>query len=439
MRKEINSDRSGIFMFGYIKNDSTYLTDVSRLVGADVSTADLENGINTAYANSDEINFCYDPSGNLQRTAFDPKRTCRYAINTGIIAPNPGYNPDKIYAVFFKDAYGSWSGVKFLKEYQLDNFLNSYHLGNISFRNYSEANAFIKNLHGILLPGETWHFKANASSDFRPKTEYDILQSYLQHTFEKLLQDNNDSDSKNFGKIIFSADQRYALFNSGLLNKFAEDIRLVGEVRGNVGNNFSFSSPQIAKSKVDLIRAYGFQTNFDFPDVVSYFDDDLDEIMFDPMVEIDLSYDRLKHIIDDGAKGNRFSEKYREKYDKGDLPSITSSLKAAIDNSRKIARRNYKYVVPQYRSAKYGEDGKIQFLMPIYLDTQYGEKPDFALVLNRERMPDNTCYYTPETILELSMAYNNARVICKPDDTWLNPSTIDSPPMSVEDEIKAES
>lgn len=31
--------------------------------------------------------------------------------------------------------------------------------------------------------------------------------------------------------------------------------------------------------------------------------------------------------------------------------------------------------------------------------------------------------YTPETIIELSGAYNNARVIAKPDYTWLGAIT----------------
>ena len=62
--------------------------------------------------------------------------------------------------------------------------------------------------------------------------------------------------------------------------------------------------------------------------------------------------------------------------------------------------------------------------MPIYLETQYNRQADFALVLNDDRIGD-THYYTPETVLELSWAYNNARVICKPDDTWLSPSQIE--------------
>jgi hypothetical protein len=182
-----------------------------------------------------------------------------------------------------------------------------------------------------------------------------------------------------------------------------------------------------------LMRNYNFAAAdlSPYPDVVEFFHC-LDDIIYDSKVEIDLSFDDLTHIIEDGAKRNRFTEKYTVLYEKEDLPAITSTLIAAIDNARKIAKRNYKYVVPQYRSERRGEPGKIQFLMPIYLDRQYGERPDFALVLNIVVMPDGTRFYTPETILELPWAYNNARVICKPEDTWLNPATIDSPPFEVD-------
>lgn len=44
----------------------------------------------------------------------------------------------------------------------------------------------------------------------------------------------------------------------------------------------------------------------------------------------------------------------------------------------------------------------------------------FLLVLNPSKN-----FYIPETILELSWAYSNARVICKPDETWLKPERIE--------------
>lgn len=429
MRKDFSSDNSGVFALGYIQNQSLYLSNLCDLLGTNINEEDLGKNIRQAYLDEDELNFYYDSNGNLQSGEFDEKITSRYAIYTGYNVPNsnPSYADAKVYALFLKDRYGKWTGVKFYTEYKMRNMLNSYRFGAISFRNFSEANTFITMLESKLLPGETWKFKAADTEDYRPKTAYDILQSYLQYVFEKLLEDYDKVSSKNFNKIIISSDNKYALFNTGLLNKFAQDIYLVGSVYFRKNKIISFSNPEIAPSKVELIRNYGFSNAqlTPYPGVVEFFHS-LDDIIYNPEIEIDISADRLSHIIEDGAKRNRFTEKYKILYEKGDLPSITSTLETAIDNAKKIAKRNYKYVVPQYRSSRYEEDGKIQFLMPIYLDRQYGERPDFALVLNIEALPDGTKLYTPETILELSWAYNNARVICKPEDTWLNPKTIES-------------
>lgn len=429
MRKEFSSSNSGVFALGFIQNQPSYLTNLSSLLGTNISESDLGKNIRQAYLDEDEINYYYDANGNLQNGDFDENSTSRYAIYTGYKIPktSSSYSDEKVYALFQKDRYGKWNGVKFYTEYKMKNMLNAYRFGLISFRNFSEANTFITMLESKLLPGETWKFKSADAQDFRPKTAYDILQSYLQYVFEKLLEDFDNPSSKNYKKILISSDNKHALFNTGLLNRFAQDIYLVGDVFLTSGKITSFSNPEIAPSKVDLIRNYGF-TNSEltpYPGVVEFFQN-LDDIIYDSEIEIDMSADRLSHIIDDGAARNRFAEKYKHLYEKGDLPSITSTLETAIENARKIAKRNYKYVVPQYRSSRYGDEGKIQFLMPIYLDRQYGERPDFALVLNIEVMPDGTKLYTPETILELSWAYNNARVICKPEDTWLNPQTIDS-------------
>lgn len=429
MRKDFSSDNDGVFALGYIQNQSIYLNDLCSILGRKITEADLGKNISRAYLDEDELNFYYDSNGNLQNGEFDEKITSRYAIYTGYNIPNtnPVYGDEKVYALFLKDRYGKWNGVKFMTEYRIRNMLNAYRFGAISFRNFSEANTFITMLESKLLPGETWKFKTADTQDYRPKTAYDILQSYLQYVFEKLLEDYDNVSSKNHKKIIISSDNKYALFNTGLLNKFAQDIYLVGSIFTKNNKITSFSNPEIAPSKVELIRNYGFSNSqlTPYPGVVEFFHS-LDDIIYNPEIEIDISADRLSHIIEDGAKRNRFTEKYRILYEKGDLPSITSTLETAIDNAKKIAKRNYKYVVPQYRSSRYGEDGKIQFLMPIYLDRQYGERPDFALVLNIEALPDGTKLYTPETILELSWAYNNARVICKPEDTWLNPQTIES-------------
>ena len=112
-----------------------------------------------------------------------------------------------------------------------------------------------------------------------------------------------------------------------------------------------------------------------------------------------------------------------------------------LNNSIKIAcmmaQRNYKYVIPQYRPAgveyvggkKIQHEGQIQFLMPIYLSADYFSPPDFALVLSRK-----DGFYVPETILLLPWAYNNARILCKPDNSWLTPSAINPEDLLLDEE-----
>lgn len=57
----------------------------------------------------------------------------------------------------------------------------------------------------------------------------------------------------------------------------------------------------------------------------------------------------------------------------------------------------------------------------VVITTHLLYKPDFALILTPDKENE---YYTPETILPLDAVYQNARLIAKPDDTWLNPDTI---------------
>jgi len=78
----------------------------------------------------------------------------------------------------------------------------------------------------------------------------------------------------------------------------------------------------------------------------------------------------------------------------------------ARNNIKVIA--NYKLAVPQYFN------GKIQLLIPLYFSKE--EKPDLTLVLTKM-----DGYYQAHTCLTMEMAYNNARLIAKPDSSWLVP------------------
>lgn len=87
-----------------------------------------------------------------------------------------------------------------------------------------------------------------------------------------------------------------------------------------------------------------------------------------------------------------------------------SLIDGAIRSVKKRIEANYKTIVPQFYK------GKIQLLAPLYLTNP--DKPDLALVLS---MSDDKTVYYGHTCLTTEMAYNNARLIARPDSYWLQP------------------
>lgn len=400
----------------------TYLYNLLDNEHSDIETfkENLNENIDNSYNKGDILYFSYDDSSNpIKQESYSEEKTVTFAVYSGF----EDSNGKKLYAQYFKSLQG-WKGVYFNAEYQIWNHLNVYRIGKITFKNYDQANNFIIGLHNELLPGEIWKYSEPAKTGFRKKTEYEILESYLRTVFAALLQEVNCPNSLNYGKIKFSKDNKYALFNTGLLSKFATDIILIGEVfpKNRTSNDrFYISNPTILKRGKTELQEKGFNASDANVDMVSFFDR-VSQIVYDATAKVDTDdIEKLHHCIEDGIMRNRFPQKCKEQYENGELEDLTDTLIKAIRRSERIARRNYKYVVPQYRVTT--TENKIQFLMPIYMSSNYDELPDFALVLS-ESMIDGQKFYKPETVLELSWAYNNARVICKPDNMWLNPEKI---------------
>ncbi len=130
------------------------------------------------------------------------------------------------------------------------------------------------------------------------------------------------------------------------------------------------------------------------------------------------------HIFEDGVERKRLP-KYDEEYQRcKDNPEAKNMLLAriardfdsAIQRAKLLAERNYKLAVPQF----WRETGEIQFLLPIYLgELEEADRPQCALALSLDRS-GRVPYYRGATILTLDMAYNNARLIAKPDVFWLD-------------------
>ncbi len=83
--------------------------------------------------------------------------------------------------------------------------------------------------------------------------------------------------------------------------------------------------------------------------------------------------------------------------------------KAAVEAVKQRARRNYKTAVPQLHR------GEIQLVLPLSLDGSGAAH--LALVIRRAGND-----YIGETILPLSWAVQNARLLARPDRDWLVPT-----------------
>jgi len=249
------------------------------------------------------------------------------------------------------------------------------------FPNYDKSIAFLAER---LADKEAWDF-----SDSTAKNN-SILKNYLEFTFRKLQQEQ---------KIAFTSDNKFSCFNTGLVTENLEDIFAFFEENKSTKKDYTtpfYFKAFLKKSNPDILKHFSNA----IPDVANFFEKP-ELLIFNP--KYDLIPD-LDHIIGDNLM------RFPNHLQKADDAELRRQLVGAIDEVRKKVRSNYKIAVPQYY------DNKIQLLLPLCL-TSGSPNPDLALVVHR--LNDNT--YTARTCLTLKMAYNNARLIVKPQSNWLKP------------------
>jgi hypothetical protein len=214
--------------------------------------------------------------------------------------------------------------------------------------------------------------------EYPGKRENFILKNYLKYTFIKL-QDEN--------KITTTDD--YVLFNTGLFTPLYDPIYIYGELNKNPDS---------------LSKWYfkGFMTAYDLgefgiyelPDRADYFSDP-SQLIFDPTLKINVQYD---HILKDANNLERIQSINSN--------NIQALLIGEIDKVKKKVAANYQIAIPQWFQ------NKIQLLLPLCLED--GITPDIALAVTKKNG-----YYQGHTCITLDMAYNNARLIAKPENNWL--------------------
>lgn len=217
---------------------------------------------------------------------------------------------------------------------------------------------------------------------FSGKNDNSILKNYMKYTYAKLEEEN---------KVIRTTD--YTLFNTGLFTSLYEPIYVYGEVNGTDTADWKFK---------------GFYTEYELgnlgisqlPERANYFEDP-SLLIFNTNCKINVQYG---HILEDEENKKRLDSIT------GNINNIASLLKGEIETMKRKIAANYKLAVPQYFN------GKIQLLLPLCLAD--GETPDLALVVTKNSTGN---FYQGHTCLTMEMAYNNARLIAKPESNWLLP------------------
>ncbi len=265
---------------------------------------------------------------------------------------------------------------------------------------------------------ERWYYK-----DQNPNFPYPILSSYLHYTFYKLSQERN--------KILKT--EKYAVFNTGLVDNRYEPIFALFEKNSTYTQPWKlvdFCIPGEGYAGKELVRNFR-----ETPKRAHYFSD-VSDMLYDTRAgepELD-----MRHILLDNAGRlplNFLSENppkdfilknpdiltienriqyYKDlaqaiEKDTKTYRNLTNRLKDAISLAIKRIEWNFKTAIPMY----YPTMDKMSLLLPLSLVDD--EIVDVALVVEKTKSGN----YIGHTILPLNWAYNNARLVARPDSDWL--------------------
>lgn len=216
---------------------------------------------------------------------------------------------------------------------------------------------------------------------------HQILRNYINHTFMRLMELHSEDPSINY---IYE-DSQWLCFDTGLFtNNFESIYALLSP------NDPGYSSRWKLKGFYKK-SAYELRKIPKLPIRASYFDN-FEDLIYDTRLDLRVNID---HILDDEENKKRIPMQYRES---ANLPMMFMGL--ALEYAKIRIKENYKAAVPQYFN------GKVQFLIPISLGDP--SVVDLSLAVGKEGG-----IYTGHTCLTLDMAYNNARLIAKPESDWL--------------------
>jgi cold shock CspA family protein len=275
-----------------------------------------------------------------------------------------------------------------------------------------------------------------------PRNEYPILDNYLTYTFFKLKQEKRVLEFKD-GNV------GWATFNTGLVDRLYDPIYALFASNDRPQPAWKFSDfcvPGKGPSGKKLTEIFD-----PLPEPATYFSSNFD-MLLDTTKDVHVDYE---HVILDGVNRDRFPAEFLARHvPKGfqwrDYPKLqrvdrqgylaalsqaiehdlqcTRAIKNRLEDAKALAEKrtrwNFKTAIPQY----YPTHNIMSLLLPLALVSD--EKVDIALVVTRN--PSGS--YQGRTVLPLDWAYQNARLVCRPDSDWLTPDTVESEPERLTEE-----
>lgn len=295
---------------------------------------------------------------------------------------------------------------------------NRWHIGDIVFDSIDSMNELLGKLAEEALY-ENWTF-----TNYQSKVNHPILKNYLENTYFQLVHQ---------GKLYINKKEEKMLFNTGLIDSAFNELFLVCDIVPNSAKDSLFRqeyrSPEIYKTSNRVFRNYS--RNAPLP--VATFYENPGDLLFNWEIAQKPGGINFadEHIFRDNL--NRINNGLRDpvirfNFDSpNDIARCRQMFEGALKASLELSKRNYKFVAPQF----WPSTGKIQFLMPIYLEGVQ----EIRSGNSREVLPPTVALsmelvhgqYIGTTILTLDMAYQNARLIARPDGFWLDATKIFAP------------
>lgn len=233
---------------------------------------------------------------------------------------------------------------------------------------------------------ESWNYLVKPAKD-----PHIVLRSYLKYTF---LRQNELP-----GHVPESGDGSHLAFNTGLVTPFQEQIFALFRKRPSSESGPPWILRSFEKaSSVVILKMFGAA----FP-LASYYDDP-GQLVFDTRLPLSVNVEHVPHDAE------RFPAALKSLSPQDLAALVNAKAPEALDR----VRRNYKTAIPQfYRDGKSGE-GKMQLLLPVALLAR--DHVELALAVDCLES-----VYLGRTVLSLDWAYNNARLLTRPDSDWLRP------------------